>query len=190
MSDAEMLEYDKNRSGKWVTVASFSHAGMANVAKLQLDAEEIPNYIDNEHSATMLWYIQPAVGGVRVKVPEEYEEEALEVLRNEDPDEEDQDDDDDDAADDEAQYADQGYNQLRYSSVTRCPKCHSTDTEPLSWSWRVVQTVVVLLLGAFALGHVYLLVLLIAYAAYFLYSKPSHRCFRCRHRFNATAMGG
>ena len=189
MPDPEIIEYERERSRrKWVTVASFSSAGMANVAKLQLDTEEIPNYIDNELPASMLWHIQPAIGGVRLKVPEEYKEEALAVLRNEDPDEADQDSDDDEA--DEAEYVDQGYNQLRYASVTRCPKCHSDRTEVLSWGWRIVQTMVILILGGFTLGHPVLLVLFIAYATYFLTSKPSHRCLNCYHRFNASATGG
>lgn len=184
MPDPEIIEYEGERSRRtWVTVASFSIAGMANIAKLQLDSEEIPNFIDNELPASTLWHLQPAIGGMRLKVPEEYEEEAMAVLRNEDPDEADQDGEDDDA--DESEYADQGYNQLRYASPTRCPKCHADNAEIVSWPWRIVQTMVILFLGVFTLAHVLVLVLLVAYATYFLFSKPNHRCLSCYHRFNA-----
>ena len=179
MAGEQPLEYGHERTRKWVTVASFSNSAMANVAKLQLDAEEIPNYLDNEHSATMLWHIQPAVGGVRVKVPEEFEDQALEILRNEDPDPEDQDQDDEYDYDDDQSIA--------YANVTRCPKCHSTDTEPLSWGWRLVQAAVVLVIGMMAAFHPWVVAGVVAYVIYFLWTKPSHRCFRCRHRFNATA---
>jgi hypothetical protein len=178
MADAEPLNYGHESPRKWVTVASFSHAAMANVAKLQLDAEDIPNYIDNEHSATMLWYIQPAVGGVRIKVPEEFEEQAREVLRDEDPDPEEQ--------DEESYELREG--EIAYANTTRCPKCHSTDTEPLSWGLRIVQSMVILCIGAFAIFHPFILVALGVYLAWFIYSKPSHRCLRCRHRFNAAAV--
>ncbi len=181
MADTLRLEHARRNRDGWVTVASYSQAAMAHVARLQLDAADIPSYIDNEFTAMTLCHILPAVGFVLVKVPEQFAEEAIEVLRNEDPELYDQDSDDEyDYEDDDA---------IVCSKVARCPQCHSTDTEPLSWGWRIGQSMVILLLaGSLTVQWPVLLLCTFAYVAYFIWSKPSHRCLRCRHRFTALRI--
>ena len=53
---------------------------MAHVAKLQLEDAGIPCYLDNEHTGTMLWHAQPAVGGIELRVPAPFLEQAREAL--------------------------------------------------------------------------------------------------------------
>ena len=161
----------------WITVTSFPDPGTAHVAKLQLDDAEIPNYLDNEYSASTLWHIQPAVGNIRLRVPAEHIDVAREVLQRQPP------------PDIEAEPSnDEAGGMLTYASVARCPKCQSVDTELLSWRDRIVQSLVIVAIGAFAAFHPVFLLAVIAYAIYFLVTKPDRRCQRCLHRFSAQSL--
>jgi hypothetical protein len=166
---------------RWTRIASFADAGSAHVARLQLDAEDIPTYLDNENTAMMLWHIQPAVGGVRLCVPERCADQARSILHQASREEE-QAKGDDEGLDDASSH-------LAYASLHRCPKCHSTETEELTWRRRIVQTVVVLVLGMFLVGHPVGMALVVGYAIYFLATKPERCCDRCRHRWTPQQTG-
>ena len=166
---------------RWMRIASFSDAGSAHVARLQLDAEDIPNYLDNENTAMMLWYIQPAVGGVHLCVPQEFADQARSILQPASHADE-QMESEDTAAEDTSTH-------LMYASLHRCPKCQSTKTEELTWWRRVVQTVVILSLGQWLLIYPVGLVLGTGYAVYFLATKPARCCSRCRHRWTPQLTG-
>jgi hypothetical protein len=91
-----------------VTIASYSFPLDAHISKSRLDSEDIPSFIADEHTIAMQWMYSNAMGGVRLQVPEEYVEQALEVL-----------------AEDRSQdlIDEQGYD----SEI--CPVCGSTDVE-------------------------------------------------------------
>ena len=66
---------------RWVTVASFWSAEEAHLARLKVEADKIPVVLDNEHLVSMNWLWANAVGGVRLRVPEEDAARARRVLR-------------------------------------------------------------------------------------------------------------
>jgi hypothetical protein len=66
---------------RWVTVASFWNAEQAHLARLQVETDDIPCVLDNEHLVSMNWLWANAVGGVRLRVPEEDAARARRVLR-------------------------------------------------------------------------------------------------------------
>jgi len=63
-----------------VTIASFSHAHEAHIALARLEADGIPAFIADEHTITMQWLYSNALGGVKINVPENYVQEAREIL--------------------------------------------------------------------------------------------------------------
>jgi len=67
----------------WIVVQSFSFPYEAQIAKTQLEAAEIPAFIENEHTINMDWLYSNALGGVRILVPESYAEEAKALLAQE-----------------------------------------------------------------------------------------------------------
>ena len=63
-----------------VQIASFSFPHEAHIAKASLDAANIPATIADEYTINMDWLYSNALGGVRVFVPKEYEEEARALI--------------------------------------------------------------------------------------------------------------
>ncbi|NAR99351.1 DUF2007 domain-containing protein [Acinetobacter haemolyticus] len=64
----------------WIIVKSFSFPYEAQIAKTQLEAAGIPAQIENEHTINMNWLYSNALGGVRLLVPNAYEDEAKMIL--------------------------------------------------------------------------------------------------------------
>lgn len=85
MADDDDIKLDYGNREKWVTVWSYSNSAQAYLARAQLERAGIPSYIDNENVGHMLWHIQPAVGGVRVRVPESCLAEAKAILESPTP---------------------------------------------------------------------------------------------------------
>jgi hypothetical protein len=65
---------------QWVVAETYSFPYEAQIAKIQLEAAEIPARIENEHTINMDWLYSNALGGVRLLVPESYAEEAKGLL--------------------------------------------------------------------------------------------------------------
>ena len=172
---------DTSDAVKWMRIASFGDADTAHVARLQLDAEDIPNYLDNENVATLLWYMQPAVGGVYLCVPQEFADQARSLLHP--ASQEDEQVESDDAAPDDTS------THLAYASLHRCPKCQSTDTEEITWWRRIMQTAMIVSIGVFLVVSPVGMLLITGYAVYFLATKPARCCGRCRHRWTPHLMG-
>ena len=63
-----------------ITIARYSFPFDAHISKAQLDAEDIPSFIADEHTVNMQWMYSNAMGGVRLQVPEEYAEKATTIL--------------------------------------------------------------------------------------------------------------
>jgi hypothetical protein len=62
---------------KWVTVATFNMPYQAHLAKARLEAADIPVFIHNEHIHQLY---PPALGEVKVQVPDANVKEAREIL--------------------------------------------------------------------------------------------------------------
>ena len=63
-----------------IQIASFSFPHEAHIAKASLDAANIPAAIADEYTINMDWLYSNALGGVRLFVPKEYEEEARALI--------------------------------------------------------------------------------------------------------------
>lgn len=171
---------------RWALLASFGDSEMASLARIKLEQEQIPATLDNEHAATLLWHLQPAIGGVRVMVPENLLEQAREILASHE-----------ELADviaEQLEAADEynGYDDLGpipisedVSRLVVCPGCGGTDVEPLTWSYRAMQTIIVVIVAAMlVVVHPLMMLAVLGYAVYFLLTKPTYRCLHCRRRWS------
>jgi hypothetical protein len=182
--------------GKWVTMRTFSTAEAAHLVKLRLDRAGIPSYIDNENTGMTLWYALPAIGGIKLRVPAPFEQQAKEVLESGGrPDDEDADEGNDNGndevvgldefakeTDDEQAIEEEAHDGI---SDHACPACHSGDIARFSWARRIGQAFLVLSLSALWIFHPVLLALSAGGAIYLLITKPDYRCLRCGKRWIA-----
>lgn len=65
---------------RWITVASFSLPTQAHLARLRLEGEEIDCVLVDEHLVSTNWLLSPAVGGIKLQVPEDQAARAREIL--------------------------------------------------------------------------------------------------------------
>lgn len=65
---------------RWVTVAAFSLATEAHLARLKLEAEDVDCVLVDEHLISTNWLLSPAIGGIKLQVPEDQLARAREVL--------------------------------------------------------------------------------------------------------------
>ncbi len=63
-----------------VTLAAFNMPHQAHLAKSRLEAEGIPVFIRDEHLISINWFYSPALGGVKLQVPDVNLKEAREIL--------------------------------------------------------------------------------------------------------------
>jgi hypothetical protein len=160
---------DQRSKRQWTAVASFGHSSSAELARQRLEEEEIPCVVDNDSTGQYL----NALGGIKIRVPDDYVEEARQVLAENVEGTPDEVETEDHAPelDDEHSFA--------------CPKCHSTDTTRFSWKLRIVQASAMLFLsGGLFVVHPTVAAVGLVLAAYFLMTKPDFRCTRCGHRWS------
>ena len=62
------------------TVATFEYAHFAHIAKTKLESEDVECYIFDEYTSSMNWFFNNAIGGIKLKVREEDNERALNIL--------------------------------------------------------------------------------------------------------------
>lgn len=63
-----------------VTVATCNHPMHAQLLKSVLEDSGIPVLVANEHSAQTMPHLILAMGGIRLQVPDEHEETALQLI--------------------------------------------------------------------------------------------------------------
>ncbi len=68
---------------KLVVVASFNMPHQAHLAKTRLEAAGIPVFIRDEHLISINQLYSPALGGVKLEVPDVHLQEALNILNTE-----------------------------------------------------------------------------------------------------------
>lgn len=64
-----------------VTVSRYSFPYEAHLARALLESEGIPAFVADEHTINMQWLYSDAMGGVRLQVPEDWAQQACDVLR-------------------------------------------------------------------------------------------------------------
>jgi len=110
-------------------VASFREPYQAHIAKGRLEAEGIPAVISDEYVVQMDWTHSEAVGGVKIKVPDEYLERAREIL----------------AADYGQDLLNTEEAHLQPDSGEICPRCGSSSISPCHYSlWSLIPSLLFL----------------------------------------------
>jgi len=126
------------------TVNTYTIAMNAYIAKGRLEAEGIPATIADEYYITLDWTVSVAIGGVRVQVPHAYLDQAKQVIT------------DLEQGKYEVNDTSDTDESLKPEELIHCPKCNSTDTHLINWSWKL--SLVILFLSHFPfpfLRHVY-----------------------------------
>ncbi|MDZ4299014.1 MAG: DUF2007 domain-containing protein [Moraxellaceae bacterium] len=67
-----------------ITVARFSLAIEAHIARAKLESEGIPAFVADEHTVTAQWLYSNAIGGVRLQVPDSYVESSGKLMSGDD----------------------------------------------------------------------------------------------------------
>ncbi|MGD8926310.1 MAG: DUF2007 domain-containing protein [Thioalkalispiraceae bacterium] len=78
-NDAEQENIDEIVE-PWVTVAQLTTGPEAHILRARLESENIPAIVADEHLVTANWFLSNAVGGVRVRVPLSFVEQANEIV--------------------------------------------------------------------------------------------------------------
>ena len=66
---------------KLITIATFSHAVDAHLAKTRLESAGIECFIVDEYTVTMNWLYSNAIGGVKLQVKKSDYKKAIEILQ-------------------------------------------------------------------------------------------------------------
>jgi hypothetical protein len=93
-----------------ITVARFSLAIEAHIARAKLESEGIPAFVADEHTITAQWLYSNAMGGVRLQVPNSCANNAREILATD--------------------YTESLVTEQGFDPVT-CPSCGSNDVKPI-----------------------------------------------------------
>jgi hypothetical protein len=160
---------EDGRPIRWVTVACFIDTCRAHIARARLESCGIPCYLDNENLIGIYWYYANAVGGIKLKVPEEEFAQAREALIPEtvepvmdtspDP---------------------------PGSAVTRCIRCRSMDVYHQPTMHRIFLLV---LLGVEFLPLVFIwLLALVVFPSWAMlfFVKPAWKCQECGCEWDPT----
>jgi len=63
-----------------VTIATFSFPHEAYIARMRLEAMDIPSFLADEHTVGVYWLYSNAIGGVRLQVPAAFAAQAQKAL--------------------------------------------------------------------------------------------------------------
>ena len=63
-----------------VKIATYDNPTLAHLARNQLESGNVPVFLDGEHHVAMDWMIANAVGGIKLLVPAQHREHALQIL--------------------------------------------------------------------------------------------------------------
>ena len=96
-----------------VKIATYDDPILPHLARNQLEAENIAVFLDGEHHVAMDWMIANAVGGIKLLVAAEDQEQALEILKRRT---------ESDSAEEQANSSEEAGDELP------CPSCRSPET--------------------------------------------------------------
>ena len=91
-----------------VTVSRYSFPYEAHLARALLESEGIPAFVADEHTINMQWLYSDAMGGVRLQVPEDWAQQAWDILSED---------------------REQVLEEQQETDKDLCPHCGSSDTE-------------------------------------------------------------
>lgn len=168
----------------WVKIAAFNDAVAANIARLKLEAEDIPCVLEDENVGVAMLYAAPALGGIGLRVPKEYADSAIALL------EETPDDPSRDSSPTAAQMAEAEAMPPELSGdeeeepparpAENCPGCGQRG-EVYLWRRRLVLALLSLGVGtiaAAALSPIFGMLTAIV-VLYMLLTKPQYLCPKC-----------
>lgn len=112
----ECAEVVPMQTDPWVTLAQFSTAPEAHILRARLESHEIPAIVADEHLVTMDWLISNAIGGVRVRVPRTYLEQASCIV---------------------AELESGKYTLASEDEIKKCPRCRANNVKENRRSWKV-----------------------------------------------------
>lgn len=130
-----------NNDSRLKTVARYYDLPLAELAKLKLESENIPCFLQDKNMVGIAWQYSFAVGGVRLKVPEELVDSAKQIL-NED-------------CSGDLELVEEEFPQQDKSDI--CEKCHSSNIRVLdarrkagAWSlllWWLILAIPLIFIG-------------------------------------------
>jgi hypothetical protein len=65
---------------EFAIIATFTNPAEAQIAQARLEEDGVPAFLDNYETASALWTITSAIGGIRLRVPRELEAKARQIL--------------------------------------------------------------------------------------------------------------
>jgi len=104
--------------GPWVTIAQFTTGPEAHILRARLESEDIPAVVADEHLVTANWFLSNAVGGVRVRVPQLYAEQAYIIVKG-------------------IELGSYNITDDEEEDVRLCPKCRSDKIIEYKRSWKI-----------------------------------------------------
>lgn len=114
-----MGEHTQYNPGPWVTVAQFTTGPEAHILRARLESEEIPAIVADEHLVTANWFLSNAIGGVRVRVPQFFAEQASTILK-------------------EIENGNYAITDKELGNdIKNCPKCGSQNITDYKRSWKI-----------------------------------------------------
>ncbi len=94
---------------KLVTLKSFTTPAEAHLVRTKLEDNGVPAFVFDENMVGINPFFSNAIGGVKVKIPESYSDEALKILNLSE--------------------------EIESEDDKHCPKCQSNNTEYLKLNW-------------------------------------------------------
>ena len=112
-------------SEELLTIATFSMAIEADLARAKLESEGIECFLADEHTVTVNWLYSQAVGGVKLQVREANAQKAMEILRG---------------SSNMTEGAEEREAEETEYGKPRCPRCDSPDVHYEKFSRRLAFT--------------------------------------------------
>lgn len=94
---------------KLITLKSFTTPAEAHLVRTKLEDNGIPAFVFDENMVGVNPFFSNAIGGVKVKIPESYSDEALKILNLSE--------------------------EIEIEDDKHCPNCQSNNTEYLKLNW-------------------------------------------------------
>lgn len=178
----------------WIRIAAYSDVVSAHMARLRLEAEDIPCVLEDENIGVTMWYAAPVLGGIKLRVPADQAELARTLLDNaavaqpEVPDDSvlaEATIDDEEPGSVELAAAAGEPEELSTTASGQCPRCQEP-AERYPWSRRISLAMLVLIpatVGAIGVDPLFA-VAGAGVLVYLLATKPEHRCAQCGHNWS------
>ncbi len=116
------------------TVATFEYAHFAHLAKGKLESEDIECFIFDEHTSSMNWFYNNAIGGIKLKVRAEDLTRAQLILQETS-----------NAVQEDSEVVQDYEGSIDQDDKNKCPKCGSENVEDEKYSKKFFYLSIILL---------------------------------------------